>query len=201
MDKTTETDTVELGARALLLGSLEEGHGSGRLALLDLYEFPAFFTPLVQDLLQGVRDQRHAGVFPFGHGSRASLVDPPASNLIHVTQRLTHASSGVVLAERIRWARSIPARARGLIGSRLDPLEGLILQPGNQVHTFFMSTAIDVVFCDQDWRVLHVVPQMPPWRITQWVRGARYVIELPPGAASGVELDDALALVESSVGT
>jgi uncharacterized membrane protein (UPF0127 family) len=130
----------------------------------------------------------------------SSLVDPGTGNLIQVTRCLTHASSGAILAERIRWARSAVARARGLIGSSLGPEEALILQPAKQVHTLFMAGPIDVVFCARDWRVLHVVSPMHPWRISRWVGRALYAIELPPGAASRVQIDDLLELVERPVG-
>ena len=106
-----------------------------------------------------------------------------------------------MLAERIRWARSPMARARGLIGSSLGVSEALIIVRASQVHTFFMDGGIDVVFCDRGWRVLHVVSPMPQRRITRWVRGARYVVELPAGAADGVGVNDQLELVESPVGT
>jgi uncharacterized membrane protein (UPF0127 family) len=105
-----------------------------------------------------------------------------------------------MLAERIRWARSAMDRARGLIGSPLGADEALIIVPASQVHTFFVG-AIDVVFCDHGWRVLHVVSPMPPRRVTKWVRGARYVVELNPGVAAGVAVGDELELVEAPVGT
>ena len=128
------------------------------------------------------------------------LDDPLTGNLIQVTRRLTHVPSGTVLAERVRWARSVASRARGLIGAPLGPAEALILQPGKQVHSFFMKSPIDVVFCDAEWRVLHVVSPLDPWRISKWVRGASYAIELPPLAASEVRKGDLLGSVEGSIG-
>lgn len=123
-----------------------------------------------------------------------------ATNLIDVMQSLTHVPSGTVLAERIRWARSAASRAKGLIGSSLEVSEALIIAPAKQVHSFFIGGEIDVVFCDADWRVVHVVSPMRRRRITRWVAGARYVIELPPGTAARVEIDDLLELVEAPVG-
>lgn len=104
-----------------------------------------------------------------------------------------------MLAERVRWARSMPARAKGLIGTTLGSNEGLILQPAKQVHTFFMRQPIDVIFCDNTWKVLHVVSPMRPWRIGRWVNGARCAVELEAGAASDVRTGDMLRLVEGPV--
>jgi hypothetical protein len=87
-----------------------------------------------------------------------------------------------------------------LIGAPLDPGEALIIQPAKQVHSFFMKYPIDVVFCDAEWRALHVVSPLHPWRISKWVRGALYAIELPPRVASGVKVGDLLGSVEGSVG-
>ena len=44
-----------------------------------------------------------------------------------------------------------------------------------------MAYSIDVVFCSKDWTVRHVVRSMRPRRITKFVLGARYAIELPAG--------------------
>jgi uncharacterized protein len=88
-----------------------------------------------------------------------------------------------VLAHRVSHATRSRQRGRGLIGR--PPLasgEALLLEPAAQVHTMGMSYPIDVVFCDERGTVLHVVRDMRPWRITRWVRGASYAVELASGA-------------------
>lgn len=85
---------------------------------------------------------------------------------------------------------------RGLIGHSLKPGEGLLLSPCRQVHTFGMSYPIDVVFCDRDWLVVHLVKEMVPGRITRLVRRSRVVVELPAGAAAGLEVGDRLLVEE-----
>ena len=93
-------------------------------------------------------------------------------------------SSGDVLAERVRWARLPRARVRGLLDAPpLEPGEALVISPAPQVHTAGMRYAIDVVFCDRSWVVLHVVRNLRPWRVTRWVRSACYALELRAGAA------------------
>lgn len=86
----------------------------------------------------------------------------------------------------------------GLMGRRaLRDGEGLILEPANGIHMFFMRFAIDAVFLDTDWRVLHVAHCLKPWRVSRIVRKCKRVIELPAGACrrSGTEPGDYLALV------
>ena len=78
----------------------------------------------------------------------------------------------------MRRARTVLERTRGLLGT--DPSAGpLLLERTRQVHTFGMRYPLDVIFCDRDWRVVHVVRDMKPGRMTRWVRRARVVIELP----------------------
>lgn len=104
--------------------------------------------------------------------------------------------SGELLATRVRWARTPAARARGLLtGPPLESGEAIVLEPARQVHTFGLGYPIDVVFCDRAGRILHLVRAMRPRRVTRFVRGARYAIELPSGAVpAALRVGDALDL-------
>jgi uncharacterized membrane protein (UPF0127 family) len=106
-------------------------------------------------------------------------------------------ASGVVVADRVTWARGPWSRARGLLARPdLRPGDALVLVGGHQVHTFGMRHPIDVAFCDVEWVVRHVVACMPPSRITRWVARARYVIEAPCGALSARIVPGARLVVE-----
>jgi uncharacterized membrane protein (UPF0127 family) len=59
---------------------------------------------------------------------------------------------------------------------------GLVIDRAFQVHTVGMDFPIDVVFCDKQWVVRHVVRKMRPGRFTKLVWRARYALELPAGA-------------------
>lgn len=90
---------------------------------------------------------------------------------------------GAVVCERCEVADSAATRLRGLLGRReLAPGEGLLLRPGNSIHTLFMRFAIDAVFLDSELRVLRVRSGLRPWRAAA-ARGARAVLELPAGEA------------------
>jgi hypothetical protein len=113
-----------------------------------------------------------------------------------VGSELRHVSSGAVLAKELRWARGAAERIRGLIGRDLPDGAALVIEPARQVHTFGMRRSIDVVFCDRDWVVVHVVRHLRPARITRWVYKARRVVELPSGTVPPeVTVGDALAVV------
>ena len=109
--------------------------------------------------------------------------------------RLT-TTEGRVVCERCAVARSFVARTRGLMGKRaLEPGTGMLFPHTGSIHMFFMRFAIDAVFCDRELRVLRVVPGLKPWRAAA-ARRAKVVIELPPGAAAGLEPGDQLVLEE-----
>lgn len=97
--------------------------------------------------------------------------------------RVLNASRGTVLADRAGWARSFGARFKGLLGrASLEPGEGLLIEPCDAIHMFFMRFAIDAVFLDAERRVVRLFPRLPPWAATPRVKGARSVLELPAGA-------------------
>lgn len=83
------------------------------------------------------------------------------------------------------------------MGARsLPPGEGLLLDPGGSIHTFFMRFPLDVVYLDRNGRVLRIAERMPAWRIGPIVWRCRYVLELPPGtiAATGTAVGDTIEL-------
>ena len=94
---------------------------------------------------------------------------------------LDHA--GEVICLRLIVADRARQRMRGLLGrDSLPPGEGLLLRPAGSVHTAFMRFPIDVVYLDRRNRVIDVVPDLPPWRMSGR-RGARAVVELSAGEA------------------
>lgn len=115
-----------------------------------------------------------------------------------VILRVVNETRGNVLAEKAGVARSFGRRLKGLLFRRgLLPGEGLIIEPCNAVHTFFMLFPIDTVFYDFSGRVVAVFPHLAPFCCTPFVREARGVIELPAGkvAATGTQPGDRLSFL------
>ena len=108
--------------------------------------------------------------------------------------RVRNLTRDSTLAERARHARSAWQRTRGLLAHpALGPGEGLVIEPCNSVHTFFMGYPLDIVFASVDATVLGV-QTLAPWRLSRIWWGARYAIELPSGAAGQTVPGDRLAL-------
>ncbi|ROH85330.1 DUF192 domain-containing protein [Pseudomethylobacillus aquaticus] len=110
-------------------------------------------------------------------------------------QQIQHQASGRLLVARLRRADNFFTRLAGLLGRKpLQPGDGLLITPCQQVHTHFMGYAIDVVFLDASLQVLAIDRAMRPWRISAYVRKAAHVLELPAHAASEVQIGDQLVL-------
>jgi uncharacterized membrane protein (UPF0127 family) len=103
----------------------------------------------------------------------------------------------VLLGERISVAETSWSRMVGLLGkSGLEPGAGLLIVPSQAIHTVAMRFTIDVVFVDRNWRVIHLRPEMAPFRVTGLHWKASFVLELPAGviARTSTGIGDQLAL-------
>ncbi len=93
---------------------------------------------------------------------------------------------GRQVAARVEKAADYQSRSRGLLGrSSMDPSEGLWIVPCPMIHTFFMKFPIDVLFLDKELRVVRVLEDLRPWRLSPWVLRARSVLELAGGSLKG----------------
>lgn len=87
-----------------------------------------------------------------------------------------------VVVRHGRVAATFWARLKGLIGVRNLPAgDGLLIEPCNSIHCFFMSIPIDVIYADREHQVVALERSMRPWSIGRIHRQAHYVLELPVG--------------------
>ncbi|WP_207308879.1 DUF192 domain-containing protein [Marinobacter salicampi] len=97
-------------------------------------------------------------------------------------------------------ARTWPRRFRGLLGKRaLCQNEGLLLSPCRSIHTFGMPYAIDVVFLDEQARILAIEPHVQKGRVLK-CSPAHATLELRSGAARRHGLQVGQCLREASIG-
>ena len=100
---------------------------------------------------------------------------PNASHL-----RIENAAKGARVADHARLANRFWSRLIGLLSrSRLSAGEGLVLAPGNAIHTLFMRMAIDVIFVDKNGEVVKTAVNVRPFRIVMCPLRTRYTLELP----------------------
>jgi uncharacterized membrane protein (UPF0127 family) len=91
-------------------------------------------------------------------------------------------SSFALLGERIVVARTVLARARGLLGTRSLSLGGgLWLHPCRSIHSFGMRYEFDAVFLDRTGCVVGTCRRFRKNRLSPIFWRARGVLELPAG--------------------
>lgn len=107
----------------------------------------------------------------------------------------------VVVANNF-WSRLI-----GLIGkTNLSADEGLFFPRCKRVHTYGMRFPIDVVFIDKESRVLGIVANLVPWRISPKIKSVDSCLELRGGVAArngivvGTKLSRELGIKNDQVG-
>ena len=111
---------------------------------------------------------------------------------------IENVTRGQVLADKAQEAASFLSRGRGLMFS--PPLPeggGLVIEPCNSIHMFFMRYPLDVIFTDKEGRVVFMYRGIKPWRMGRVVRGARRAIELPEGTVdrTRTQVGDILSLM------
>ena len=117
--------------------------------------------------------------------------------------RVLNTTRGTVLAERLELATSVLARMKGLLGRKgIEPRHGLLIRPCSSIHSFFMRFEFDAVFVDRQWKVVHLIRRMRPFRMSRVVRGAGAVLELPAGTIddTGTGVGDVLRLEQLPAG-
>ncbi|MBQ1855861.1 MAG: DUF192 domain-containing protein [Anaerovibrio sp.] len=88
---------------------------------------------------------------------------------------------------KIQVADNFLKRFLGLMGRfRLDPNTGILLTPCNSIHMMFMRFPIDVIFYDDDYKVVKIATNLKPWTGICVAPGAKGVIELPAGTLSRI---------------
>ena len=102
--------------------------------------------------------------------------------------RITNTTRQTTLAENARRADGFLSRGRGLMVS--PPLPeggGLILDPCNSIHMFFMRYPLDIVFLDKEGKVVFMYKGIKPWRMGRIVSGAKMAVELPEGVIEATQ--------------
>lgn len=103
------------------------------------------------------------------------------------------------LATQLAVADTHWTRLRGLLGLNPDDFgngSGLWIVPCHGIHTLGMGFPIDVVYLDRAMTVVHIQPNLPPWRFAPVRRQATSVLELPShiAAETGTAVGDRIEI-------
>ncbi|MDO9181649.1 MAG: DUF192 domain-containing protein [Bacteriovorax sp.] len=91
-------------------------------------------------------------------------------------------SEGEIICNRMLVADAILNRMKGLMFTTdLTSGDGLLITPCNSIHTFFMLYGLDVLFLDKNFKVIKVIYNLTPWKITRMYFKASQVVEMKAG--------------------
>ncbi len=104
-------------------------------------------------------------------------------------------SQNRVLGDQVLLADQMFDRLLGLMFSNVSKGKaGLLLDPCNSIHTFFMRYPIDVLFLDGNDKIVKIIRKMKPWRLSLIYFKAHKVLEfegglIPDDLKSGDQLE------------
>lgn len=68
-----------------------------------------------------------------------------------------------------------------MFSKKLPDCDGFLIKPCNSIHTFFMHYPIDVVFLDKNYKVVKIIYNLNPWRMTLVYLNSHQVLEMKAG--------------------
>ena len=87
-----------------------------------------------------------------------------------------------IISNNILIADTLLTRLIGLMFKKqLVGSDGLLLDPCNSIHTFFMRYSLDIVFLSSENKIVKIVRGIKPWRMTWIYFRAKKTLELPAG--------------------
>lgn len=90
-----------------------------------------------------------------------------------------------MVSSEVRIADNFFSRLKGLMfAEKIEGYGGLLITRCNSIHTCFMKFNIDVVFLDKNQKVVKVIRELRPWRMTPMYFSASQVLELQGGTLS-----------------
>lgn len=85
----------------------------------------------------------------------------------------------IILGEKVIEANSLLKRLQGLMfQSSFQNFDGIVINPCNSIHTFFMRMSIHAIFLDKRNKVVKIYECLRPWRITPIFFKAKKVLEI-----------------------
>lgn len=102
-----------------------------------------------------------------------------------------------IICKNLKIADDFASRLIGLMFKKeMVGFDGLLIKQCNSIHTFFMRYALDLVFLNKEMKVVKVIENVKPWRMTLMYLKASQVLELEGGTLeSRIKKDDQLEII------
>jgi uncharacterized protein len=104
-----------------------------------------------------------------------------------------------IIVQKCEIANTFFKRLKGLLGKKDFPENGgLYIPKCNSIHMFFMKFPIDVLFLDQNKKIVFLLEEFSPWKIKATVKKAIATLELPSGTIKkhSLKVGDTLGFIE-----
>jgi uncharacterized membrane protein (UPF0127 family) len=110
---------------------------------------------------------------------------------------LKNASKGKVLANDVEFCRSLFSKAFGLMFRKKIKDQALVFVFSDEqpvpLHNLFVFQAIDVLFLNAKKQAVEIKRNFRPFTFYNPKKMARYVVELPSGAAKNTSIGDMIS--------
>ncbi|OWZ84906.1 DUF192 domain-containing protein [Natranaerobius trueperi] len=98
-------------------------------------------------------------------------------------------NKNIILAKHVITFDTFIKRLIGLMGkTHLSSYEALVIDQCSQVHTMFVFFKLDLIFIDNDNRIIEIVNELKPFSLSPKVKNASKVIELTGGKLSQFDI-------------
>ncbi|QCJ41715.1 DUF192 domain-containing protein [Bacillus sp. S3] len=102
--------------------------------------------------------------------------------------KVVNLTNGAELAIYVSTADTFFKRLKGLMFSKSLPAgHGLLIQPCQSIHTFFMKYSIDVLYLSKDLEIVGMDETVQPAKVGKIRKKAYSVLELPAGTIQKTE--------------
>lgn len=89
----------------------------------------------------------------------------------------------IQIASEVIEADTMLRKMKGLMFAEgMDGYDGLLFTRAPSIHTFFMKFPIDVLFLNKNKKIIKIIRNLKPWRLTRTYFTAYQTLELMGGA-------------------
>ena len=97
-------------------------------------------------------------------------------------------ADGQCISSLMTIPESFYQRAKGLLGKKyIDKRESMLFYNCSSIHMFGMKFPIDIAYLDNDMRILKLVKNVKPWKLSS-CKGANHTIEFSLGIIKEYQL-------------
>jgi uncharacterized membrane protein (UPF0127 family) len=90
------------------------------------------------------------------------------------------------ICKNAKLAESFSSRLVGLMFKKtMEGFDGLMITQCNSIHTFFMRYSLDLIFLDKSLKVVKVIENKSPWRMSLMYFSSSQVLEVLGGTLKG----------------